>query len=123
VRQLCDVIDLAKQRRLKLVIGTFVVDCTNVPDVMTEGMLQMMGVFAEMERRMTVERVKSGLANARAKGVRLGRPPLRATDVPRKARDAFALYRDGVLCKTDYARMCGISRPTLDRYIALMTDG
>lgn len=30
--------------------------------------------FSEFEREMIVERVKSGLANAKAKGVRLGRP-------------------------------------------------
>ena len=34
----------------------------------------MMGVFAEFERAMIQERIKSGLARARAEGVRLGRP-------------------------------------------------
>jgi DNA invertase Pin-like site-specific DNA recombinase len=34
----------------------------------------VIGSFAEFEREMIVERVKAGLANARAKGVRLGRP-------------------------------------------------
>ncbi len=34
----------------------------------------MMGVFAEFERAMIRDRVKAGLANARAKGVRLGAP-------------------------------------------------
>ena len=37
-------------------------------------MFQMMGVFAEFERAMIQERVKSGLARARAAGKRLGRP-------------------------------------------------
>jgi DNA invertase Pin-like site-specific DNA recombinase len=34
----------------------------------------MCGVFAEFERGMIRERVNAGLARARAKGVRLGRP-------------------------------------------------
>jgi DNA invertase Pin-like site-specific DNA recombinase len=34
----------------------------------------IVGAFAEFEREQIVERVKAGLANARAKGVRLGRP-------------------------------------------------
>lgn len=34
----------------------------------------VIGSFAEFEREMIVERVNAGLANARAKGVRLGRP-------------------------------------------------
>jgi len=39
-------------------------------------MFQMCGVFAEFERAMLVERTKAGLARARAKGMRLGRPPV-----------------------------------------------
>jgi DNA invertase Pin-like site-specific DNA recombinase len=39
-------------------------------------MFQMCGVFAEFERAMLVERTKAGLARARAKGMRIGRPPV-----------------------------------------------
>jgi DNA invertase Pin-like site-specific DNA recombinase len=38
-------------------------------------MFQMCGVFAESERAMIRERVNAGLARARARGRRLGRPP------------------------------------------------
>jgi DNA invertase Pin-like site-specific DNA recombinase len=38
-------------------------------------MFQMCGVFAEFERSMIQERVKAGLARAKAEGVRLGRKP------------------------------------------------
>ncbi|OQR26322.1 hypothetical protein BWR59_31760, partial [Pseudomonas sp. Bc-h] len=34
----------------------------------------VIGSFSEFEREIIVERVNAGLANARAKGVRLGRP-------------------------------------------------
>jgi len=37
-------------------------------------MFQMMGMFAEFERAMIQERIKSGLARAKAEGTRLGRP-------------------------------------------------
>jgi DNA invertase Pin-like site-specific DNA recombinase len=37
-------------------------------------MFQMMGVFAEFERSMIQERVKAGLARAKAQGKTLGRP-------------------------------------------------
>ena len=37
-------------------------------------MFQMMGVFAEFERSMISERVKSGLERAKANGKTLGRP-------------------------------------------------
>ena len=39
-------------------------------------MFQMMGVFAEFERAMIQERVRAGLARAKAEGKRLGRPPI-----------------------------------------------
>ena len=48
-----------------------------------KAMFQMMGVFAEFERAMIVERVKSGLARARAAGKRLGRPT-----IPRRKEEA-----------------------------------
>ena len=41
-----------------------------------KAMFQMCGVFAEFERAMIQERVKSGLERARAQGKKLGRPPL-----------------------------------------------
>lgn len=37
----------------------------------------VLGAVAELERSLIAERVKAGLRNARAKGTRLGRPPLR----------------------------------------------
>jgi len=37
-------------------------------------MFQLLGAFAEFERNLIKERVKSGLANAKAKGAKLGRP-------------------------------------------------
>jgi DNA invertase Pin-like site-specific DNA recombinase len=41
-----------------------------------KAMFQMMGVFAEFERAMIVERVNAGLARAKAQGKRLGRPQI-----------------------------------------------
>jgi DNA invertase Pin-like site-specific DNA recombinase len=41
-----------------------------------KAMFQMCGIFSEFERSMIRERVKSGLARAREKGVRLGRKPI-----------------------------------------------
>ena len=39
-------------------------------------LFQMLGVFAEFERAIIVERVRAGLQRTRAKGTRLGRPPM-----------------------------------------------
>jgi len=42
----------------------------------------VLGAVAELERSLTVERVRAGLRNARARGKRLGRPRV-AVDVAR----------------------------------------
>jgi len=123
-KQLCDIIDLCKERHLKLVIQNSVtIDCSNGEiDPMTEAFLQMAGVFAQLERNMTVCRIKSGLRNARAKGVRLGRPHLTPDQLPRKVVEQYDNWKNGILTKTDYAKICDISRPTLDKYIAILND-
>lgn len=123
-KQLCDIIDDCKARGLKLIIrGSVTIDCTRGElDPMTEAFLQMAGVFAQLERNMTVSRIKSGINNARAKGVRLGRPGLTVKDVPAKVIEHLSHYKDGIITKTEFAKMCGVSRPTLDKYIAILTD-
>lgn len=122
-KQLCEIIETAKSKHLMLVFGTFVVDCTKELDAMTEGMLKMMGVFAEIERNMISQRVKSGIANARSKGKQVGRPHLKPSDVPAKVIKSYELYQNGSISKVDYARMCSISRPTLDKYLSIMAEG
>jgi DNA invertase Pin-like site-specific DNA recombinase len=123
-KQLCDIIEMAVKLELKLVIGQLVVDCTQGGmDPVTESMIKVMGVFSELERNMTVERIKSGLKNAKAKGVRLGRPKMTAANVPKKVVEHFGLYKGGVINKTDFAKLCGVSKPSIYKYIRLLTDG
>ncbi|MBP1547043.1 MAG: recombinase family protein [Oscillospiraceae bacterium] len=124
-KQLCDIIDLIKSNHLRLIIKNSVtIDCRNSDNIdpMTNAFLQIAGVFAELERGMICDRVKSGIRNARAKGVKLGRPELTVNDIPQKVKDLFKKYRAGELSKTDFAKLCDISRPTLDKYIAILTD-
>lgn len=124
-KQLCDIIDLVKEKQLKLIIkNSITLDCTdgNNIDPMTKAFLQMAGVFGELERNMICDRIKSGLQNARAKGKKLGRPVLTAEKIPKKVVKLFDKYREGELKKIDYAKLCDISRKTLDKYIAILTD-
>lgn len=121
-KHLCEIIDLVKGLRLKLTIGAFVVDCTQELNPMTDGMLKMMGVFAEMERSMISQRVKSGMANAKAKGAKLGRPTLTADNLPIQFLRHYPKYRDKQITLTDLARLCCVrSRQTIYNYIATYT--
>lgn len=69
-------------------------------------MFQMMGVFAEFERSMIQERVKAGLARAKADGTKLGRPTV-GSDVEARIR---ALRAEGMgIVKVAKALGIGVS--------------
>jgi DNA invertase Pin-like site-specific DNA recombinase len=123
-KQLCDIIDTVKAKKIKLIIkNSITIDCTNGElDPMTKAFLQMAGVFGELEHDMICSRVKSGVANARVKGKQVGRKPITLAQIPDKVKDKYNLYKSGELTKCEYAKVCGISRPTLDKYINLMTE-
>lgn len=119
-KQLCEIIDIVKKKHLKLVIGGFIVDCSKGElDAMTDGMLKMMGVFAEMERNMISERVKSGMANAVAKGKKIGRPLVTCNNLPYSFLKYYPKYRDSEINKTELARLCKVSRQSVYKYIKI----
>lgn len=125
-KQLIEVIEIVQHKKIRLVVkNSITIDCTNGQlDAMTKAFLQMTGVFAELEKDMIRERVKSGVANAKAKGKQIGRPQITIDDVPRKVIDTYnKLYITGNISKTDFAKLCGITRPTLDKYIAIINTG
>lgn len=121
-KQLCDIIDMAKDKSIKLVLGDFVVDCRGELDAMTEGMLKMMGVFAELERNMIRERVKSGMANAKEKGAILGRPKVTSEDIPNIFMKYYPEYKNGTKNVSEIAKLCGMSRTTIYKYLSLLGD-
>ena len=57
-----------------------------------KAMFQMLGVFSEFERAMIQERVKAGLARAKAQGKKLGRPRISAA----KEEEIRSLRKDGL---------------------------
>ena len=119
-KQLCDIIEFAKKQRIKLVLGNFVVDCTKELDPMTEGMLKMMGVFAELERNMISQRVKSGMENAKAKGKKIGRPVTTAENIPNIFYKHYPKYKKGELNKKELSRLCSLSYPTVYKYLQIV---
>lgn len=119
-KQLCDVIEMAKEKRIKLVLGTFIVDCSQELDPMTEEMLKMMGVFAELERNMISQRVKSGMANAKAKGKLIGRPKVTEDSIPNVFYKHYPKYKKGEISKKDFSRLCSLSYPTIYKYLHIL---
>ncbi|MDR1772483.1 MAG: recombinase family protein [Hungatella sp.] len=122
-KQLCDLIDQVKDKSLKVVIGSFEVDCSKDKlDAMTQGMLQMMGVFAEMERNMISERVKSGMANAKARGSVIGRPVLTSDNIPNIFMKYYPKYKQGEMNISELSRLCNMSRTTIYKYLNILGD-
>ncbi|GAA2790540.1 recombinase family protein [Mycolicibacterium pallens] len=81
---------------------------------MGKAMLTIMAAFAQLERDTMIERTRAGLAAAAANGRKGGRP--------RKVDDADAAkargLRDKGIAATDIAKMLGVSRATVYRYLA-----
>jgi DNA invertase Pin-like site-specific DNA recombinase len=118
-KQLCEIIELAKEKRLELIIGTFRVDCRKDLDPMTDGMLKMMGVFAEMERNMISQRVKSGMENAKAKGAVIGRPSTTVETLPVPFLKHYPKYAAKQITQLELARLCDMSRQSISKYIKI----
>ena len=121
-KQLCEIIELVKSKSLRLVIvGSITLDCREGhADPMSEAFLQMAGVFSQLELAMIRARVKSGMANAKAKGVKIGRPQLTADNIPANFYRHYPAYKSGQLNLSEFARVCDLSRTTIYKYISLL---
>ena len=121
-QQLCEIIDCVREKHLRLVIvGSITLDCRDgKPDPMSEAFLQMAGVFSQLELAMIRARVRSGMANAKAKGARIGRPQLTADQIPASFLRHYPAYKRGQLKLAELARVCGLSRTTVYKYIELL---
>ena len=83
-KQLCEIIEVIRSKHLRLmIVGSVTIDCRSGElDAMSAAFLQMAGVFSELELQMIRARVKSGMANAKARGAKVGRPKLTKEDIP-----------------------------------------
>lgn len=124
-KQLCDIVDMVQEKRLRLVIvGSITLDCRDGNlDPMSAAFVQMSGVFAQLELSLIRARVRSGMANAKAKGVRLGRPPISPDGVPDRFLRYYPGYLSGKYNMSELARLTGYARTTCYRYVKAMEGG
>jgi DNA invertase Pin-like site-specific DNA recombinase len=90
-----------------------------VPDdpvaaAMAEAQVQMLGLFAQLERAFIVGRTSAGRAIARRKGVRFGRKPKLTTEQVEQARDLIESGRHTV---SSVAQSLHVDRTTLWRHL------
>ena len=121
-QQLCEILDIVKNKHLRLVIvGSITVDCRKGKiDPMSQAFIQMSGVFAELELSMIRDRVRSGMENAKAKGKKVGRPQTTKDNIPPIFYKHYPAFVAGTLNISEFARLCGLSRPTIYNYLSLI---
>ena len=124
-QQLCEIIEKIREKRLCLVIvGSITLDCREGrADPMSEAFLQMAGVFSQLELAMIRERVRSGMANAKAKGKQIGRPRLVMDDLPANFLRHYPAYKKGQLNVSELARVCELSRTTTYKCLSVVEGG
>ena len=123
-QQFCEIIDIVRDKHLRLVIvGSITLDCRNGQcDPMSEAFLQMAGVFSQLELAMIRARVRSGMENARAKGVNIGRPQVTKEDIPAAFLRHYPSLKSGKLNVSELARVCDLSRTTVYKYVSLLEN-
>ena len=95
---------LLDTRRGKDLLGTFISDLV----------LQLLSFVAENERTNIKQRQAEGIAAAKAKGVRFGRPP---KPLPDNFHEAYQRWKQGEITGTAAAKECGMPLSTF-RYRA-----
>ena len=75
--------------------------------------------LAEFERDLIGERTKAGLSAARARGRQGGRPKGMTKEANGKAQAVWTLYEKREKSTQEIAKLLGISRATVYRYLAL----
>lgn len=123
LKHLIGLIDFAKEKRLKLVFGDFIIDCRNTLSALTEGQLLMLGLVAELTRLIIVENVKDGLDTAREQGRIGGQPKLTKDRIFDKNPDFakyYIQYKNGQINLKELSRLSCICRNTCYNWIKIL---
>ncbi|WP_079709897.1 recombinase family protein [Paraliobacillus ryukyuensis] len=110
-KDLLDIVEVIKDRgaSIKSIQDAWLDSTSDNP--MSTFLMTIMGALAEMERAMINKRVNEGIAVAKQKGVRFGRP----TKNKNKVNHALELYHAGEHTTKEIADITGVSKATLYR--------
>ena len=81
--------------------------------LITDIILKLLGYVAERERMNIKIRQKEGIASAKQRGIKFGRPK---TETPRDFIRAYKLYEQGLIKVKDVMSMCNIAKSTFYKY-------
>ena len=91
----------------------------SIYDMVIDILITLKAHMAQQEREKTVTRINQGLAVAKAKGKKLGRPSVKLPDNFKKEYEKFKEGKYGDMTAIGFAKMLGIGRSTLYKYINL----
>ena len=81
--------------------------------LITDIILKLLGYVAERERDNIKTRQAEGIASAKSRGVKFGRP---TSEIPKDFMRAYELYKQGLIKVKDVMRMCNIAKSTFFKY-------
>lgn len=109
LRDLLDTVQMLKDRGIGLVSLEERIDTSSAAG---ELVFHVFGAIAHFERRLIAERTRDGLVAAKARGKRIGRPPLDASKI-----DAALKLVDAGLSPTAAAEQVNLGRSTVYRQL------
>lgn len=81
--------------------------------LITDIVLKLLGYVAERERDNIKTRQAEGIASAKTRGVKFGRP---IAEIPKDFIRAYELYKQGLIKVKDVMSMCNIAKSTFYKY-------
>lgn len=81
--------------------------------LITDIVLKLLGYVAERERDNIKTRQAEGIASAKSRGVKFGRP---TSEIPKDFIRTYELYKNGLIKVKDVMSMCNIAKSTFYKY-------
>ena len=122
LKYMMELLDFAKEKKIKLVMGDFILDCTGEISVFTQWQLMMLGLINEIQRLLIVSSVKEGLAASRERGIIGGRPRTSIDNIPEVFFKYYAMYSNKQINKVEFSKITGLSRSSIYKYIRIIED-
>lgn len=121
-KHFCEIMNIVRHKKLRLVVvGSIEVDCRNTEAAANAAAFLMMAtVFSDLESQIASANIKAGMVKAKDNGKSLGRPRSTVDDIPASFFKHYPALEQGMLNKSEFARVCGLSRPTVYKYLKMM---
>ena len=107
------------------VVVNFVNDGISTKGASYKFMLTILGAVAEIERERINEISRQGIERCRETGTTktglwFGRQYKKVEDIPKPFEKYYLKLKEGIITKVEFAKLMGVSRPTLYKWIAFV---